>query len=77
LVKTGRRLSLYQRAQKICTAVKSKFKTRMKNFYHDELVELPVQLPVKPTIFIKLSFVKPTIFIKLSFVKPTIFIKLL
>lgn len=42
LCKTGRRLALYQRAEKICTTAKSKFKSRMKDFHHEKLLELPV-----------------------------------
>lgn len=42
LCKTGRRLALYQRAEKICTTAKSKFKSRMKDFHHEQLLELPV-----------------------------------
>ncbi|XP_069137446.1 fanconi-associated nuclease 1-like [Argopecten irradians] len=40
-VRTGHRLALYQRAEKICTAPKSKFKEKMDNFYHDPVLDYP------------------------------------
>ncbi|XP_070177738.1 fanconi-associated nuclease 1-like isoform X3 [Littorina saxatilis] len=40
-VRSGHRLSLYLRAEAICNKPKSLFSKRLKDFYHDPLVELP------------------------------------
>ncbi|XP_071115820.1 fanconi-associated nuclease 1-like [Haliotis cracherodii] len=43
-VKVGHRLALYQRAEKLCTGPNSKYKHRMKEFSHDEVLEAPKQI---------------------------------
>ncbi|XP_060082746.1 fanconi-associated nuclease 1-like [Ylistrum balloti] len=40
-VKTGHRLALFQRAEKICSAPKSKFKEQLVTFHHEPVVEFP------------------------------------
>ncbi|XP_033750613.1 fanconi-associated nuclease 1-like [Pecten maximus] len=40
-VRTGHRLALFQRAEKICTAPKSKFREQLVTFHHEPVVDYP------------------------------------
>ncbi|XP_021345966.1 fanconi-associated nuclease 1-like isoform X2 [Mizuhopecten yessoensis] len=40
-LRTGHRLAVFQRAEKICTAPKSKFKDQLLNFHHEPVLDYP------------------------------------